>query len=238
MNIAIVQARLTSNRLPRKVFLNLGDYTVITLQYERLKKASSINKIIYAIPDSASNDDLAKYLQDKNIDYYRGSESNVLSRYLNLYKDLNPSCIFRLTADCPLVDPLLIDFCYAKHVQGRHDYTKLGTTFADGLGVEILSKKAMEFLQNSETTDFDKEHVTTHIKRNPEGFSINVIENERDDYDLRYTLDHVEDYLVIKKIYQNFSHSILEVTHTEMALWLRSNQTVINMNSDYSRNHG
>ena len=238
MNIAIVQARLTSNRLPRKVLLNIGDYTVITLQYERLRQASSINRIIYAIPESESNDDLAKYLHDKNIDYYRGSESNVLSRYLDIYKEINPSCIFRLTADCPIVDPRLIDSCYAKHIEGRYDYTKLGTSFADGLGVEILSKRAMEFLQNSETTDFDKEHVTTFIKRNPEELSINIIENERDDYDLRYTLDHVEDYLVIEKIYENFSHNILEVTHTNIALWLRNNQTVMNLNSNYSRNHG
>lgn len=238
MNIAIVQARLTSNRFPRKVLLRIGEYTVISLQYERLKRASSIDRIIYAIPDNTTNDDLAAYLDDQKIECYRGSESNVLSRYLEIFKITKPLNVFRITADCPFVDPGLVDSSFVEHRQGHHDYTKLGSTFADGLGVEIISKKGIQFLESSYTTEYDREHVTTAIKRNSEHLSLHVIENEKDDFSLRYTLDHFEDYLVIQKIYEHFSQKIVDVTHLEIATLLRSNREMRLLNSIYSRNHG
>ena len=107
--IAIIQARMSSSRLPGKVLKKVQDKTLIEILIHRLLLSKKIDKIIAAIPSSASDDILARYLDEKGYQYFRGNEQNVLDRYFKAAVQMNASTVVRITGDCPLVDPLIVD---------------------------------------------------------------------------------------------------------------------------------
>ena len=110
MSIAIIiQARLGSTRLPEKVLKKINDKSIIELIYKRLSRSKLINHIIVAIPKTKRDDKLAHFLKKKNIKFYRGNESDVLSRFYQTVKKFNLKTIVRITADCPVADPKIVD---------------------------------------------------------------------------------------------------------------------------------
>ena len=103
----IIQARLTSKRFPRKVFKKIKKKSIIEIVNHRANQIKKVNKVIFAIPKTKKNKDLEKFLKKKKIEYFKGSEMNVLSRYYKLAKKFNFDVIIRITSDCPLLDPEL-----------------------------------------------------------------------------------------------------------------------------------
>ena len=160
--LCIVQARLTSSRLPNKVLMTLGDSGLTILEHVnlRLKQSKHIDKVVFAIPDSSLNDKLAEFMDEKGIEYTRGSEDDVLDRFYQCTKGYNPEIVVRATCDNPFVDWTLCDTLIEK--LGEYDYigckdTPLGTS------LEVFTMESLEKAYQFVTTEPEKEHVTPYI---------------------------------------------------------------------------
>lgn len=160
--LCIVQARLTSSRLPEKVLMELGGTGLSILEHVniRLGEASKIDKVVFAIPDTPLNDKLADFLKKKNIEYYRGSENDVLGRFYHCAEKYDPKLIVRATCDNPCVDWNLADAMIES--LGNADYiyceeTPLGTS------VEIFTNDAMVEAYHQAKSPEEREHVCPYI---------------------------------------------------------------------------
>ena len=145
---AIIQARLTSTRLPRKVLIEFKGLSVIEIVVERLKQSKNLDEIIVAIPDNKENDDLKQLLKSKKIKFFAGSENDVLDRFYNCSKKYNLSTIVRITGDCPFVDPTLVDDFIEKFNRLNIDYlsNRNPPTYPDGIDIEVFQKSFLATL--------------------------------------------------------------------------------------------
>jgi len=164
---AIVQARIGSSRFRGKVLKKINGKETIILLLERLSKAKKISDIVVAIPSTKENDILFKVLKKNNYKIFRGSENNVLKRYYDCAKTYNSSNILRITGDCPLVDPKLVDKLASIFLSNNYDYVSNieERTFPDGMDMEFFSFKTLSKIQANVISKYDKEHVTKYVLR-------------------------------------------------------------------------
>ena len=171
MNVlAIIQARMGSTRLPGKVLLSLEGKTVIEHVVERVKCAKLVDEVIVATSININNLPLIRVCAEKNIRVFCGSEEDVLDRFFQLAKLLVPAHIVRITADCPVIDPAIIDKIIATHFLENADYTSntIDETYPDGLVIEIFTYKSLTQAWNEASLSSEREHVTPYIKKHPE----------------------------------------------------------------------
>ena len=202
-NLCIVQARMGSSRLPGKIIFKLDKKkTVIQFLIERLLKSKNINKVIVATTTNKEDKFLKKHLKKYKCEVFYGPAENVLKRYYlasQKYKAVN---IIRITADCPFVDPSLIDKIIKFHNVQKSDYTSntLLTTFPNGQDIEIFKFDILKDAYKNAKTSYEKEHVTPFIKNN----NLILKKNFKSTINLssfRMTLDYYDDFVVIKKLY-------------------------------------
>jgi len=205
-NLVFLQARIDSRRLPRKVLQHINGRPMIDLQIERIQKAKLIQGVVVLIPDTAENDELHTHLVKIGIPTFRGSLNNVYERFLNASKVHTSHSIIRLTADCPLVMPKLIDQMIGRFELDDIDYlsNSLIETFPDGLDIEILKSSALEALSGMNINENEKEHVTLGIYQRPDTFKIENFQNETNLGDQRWTVDYEEDFNFITKVFNYF----------------------------------
>ncbi len=204
MIVAIVQARVTSTRLPKKVFLRYNGVSVLEHIYSRLSQSKYLNKVIFAIPSNKKNMILRNYLKKKEIPFIVGPEINVLKRFYKVCKILNPKIIIRVTADCPLIDFKLMDNMIKKFlVKNKFDFlsNSITRTYPDGLDIEIFKKEVLIKTFKKVKKKFDKEHVTPYMIRN---FKCLDYKNKIDLSHKRWTLDTKKDHKKIFKIFKRF----------------------------------
>ena len=141
--------------------------TIIEILYKRLKKSKKLNEIVIAIPDDKANKKLGTFLKNKKIKVFFGSKYNVLNRYYKAAKKFNANVIVRITGDCPLVDPKIVDQAIKIFETKKCDYVSntLKPTYPDGLDTEVFSVESLKKILKSSIKREDKEHVTTYIKR-------------------------------------------------------------------------
>ena len=211
---AIIQARLTSTRLPRKVLKEFKGLSVIEIIVERLKKSKKLDEIIVAIPNNKENDDLKKLLEAKDIKFFVGSENDVLERLHNCAIQYNLTTIVRITGDCPFVDPMLVDTFLEKFNNSDADYLSNTNppTYPDGLDVEVFTKELIQTSHQNASKSFDREHVTTFAKKEKSFKKINI-KSQIDYSELRLTLDDKSDLLVIENVFDNFKDISVSYTH-------------------------
>lgn len=200
----IIQARVGSTRLSKKVLKPIFGKTSIEREIERVKKVKLVQKIILAIPDSKKDDTLEKIGKKAGILVYRGSENDVLDRFYQSAKKFNLTDIVRITGDCPLFDWQICDEVISFYLQNKYDYVSnvRPPTFPDGLDIEVFSFKALERMYQNSKLKSEREHVTLHITNHPEIFKIgNLIRNGNDLSGLRLTLDEPKDLILIRKIF-------------------------------------
>ena len=208
MNIAaIIQARVGSKRLKNKILKKIEKKTIIEILLQRLKYSKKIKKIIVAIPNTKENDFLYKKLKYLNCDVYRGDEHNVLKRYYECAKKFKVDNIIRITSDCPLIDPELIDKGINLFKKNKFDYVSntISPSYPDGLDFEIFSFKVLKNSMDQNLSKLDKEHVTLHMKRSNRIKKKNIIAKKNFSH-LRLTLDYKKDFLVLKKILSKFTN--------------------------------
>lgn len=207
--IAIIQARMGSLRLPNKVMKKIGEYTMIELVIKRLSKAKEIDQIIVATSENPNNQLLIDHVRDLGYICEIGSEDDVLDRYLQVAKKYQADVIVRITADCPLIDPILADKIIKEFKLQDMDYISntITPTYPDGLDTEVFTLEALTRAHNESKNLFEREHVTTYLKQ-PKLFKVKEFKNNKDYSELRWTVDTLSDFQTITKVYENFSPNI------------------------------
>ena len=203
-------ARLDSKRLPKKHFLTLvSNIKVIDLCILRLQKAKLVKKIFLCTTKKKIDNKFRKICKQHKINLFRGSTNNVLKRFIDCAKRNSIDTIVRITADCPIIDPKLIDKCIALHFKKDSDYTTntLKLTFPDGLDVEVVKLRALIKSSKILKSNFDKEHVTSFIRRSKLFKKYNY-KNNINFSNRRWTIDFKKDYYFLKKVVNFFSPNI------------------------------
>ena len=201
--VAIIQARTGSTRLPNKIFLKLANASLLSHVVNRLRPSKEIDKIVIATTTASKDNSVEDWCLNNTLDYFRGSENNVLDRYYHTAKKFNADIIIRVTADDPFKDYRLIDQAVKIIKDKNYDFVcnNNPVSFPEGLDVEVLSMYALSKSFFNSTSNFEKEHVTQHIHRNKNSFKIFNIENDKDLSSNRWTIDTEDDYLFTKEIY-------------------------------------
>jgi glutamate-1-semialdehyde 2,1-aminomutase len=236
--VAIVQARMGSTRLPNKVMKPIGGIPMIELLLARLARAKKVDQIVVATSVDALNQPLIDHVSKLGYSCEKGSENDVLDRYVQAARKHEADVVVRITGDCPLVDPDLVDEVISRFKAADLDYFNNTNppTYPDGLDIEVCTTKALE-RASQETSDlFDREHVTPYL-RNPGKFRTAVMQHSRNLSALRWTVDELADFVVIERIFQHF-HPRVDFTWKEV-LNLQSRQPdLFNINQHINRNEG
>jgi spore coat polysaccharide biosynthesis protein SpsF len=211
MNIAaIIQARMGSTRLPGKILETICGKPLLQHVVERIKKVQTIDEIVIATTTSEKDTILTgEAITMEGASIFRGSEEDVLERYYRAAQKVGAEVIVRITADCPLIDPVIIDAMvgsYLKKSTGDNsvDYLSntLVRTFPRGLDAEVFSFEVLERAFNEAKEEYQREHVTPYIWQNPEIFTLECFKNEEDLSFHRWTVDEEEDLRLVREIYK------------------------------------
>jgi len=207
--VALIQARMGSTRLPGKVLLPILGVPMIEILLARLSHSKEIDEIIVASSIDPQNNKLQSVVENLGYKCTRGSEKNVLGRFYESAKANRADVVVRITGDCPLVDPELVDQCIQGFKDAEVDYFSNvdPVTYPDGLDIEVMSFESIERANNETNSSFDKEHVTLYI-RNSDSFLRDSIKNTQDLSNLRWTVDEPEDLVVINNIFKHFEPNI------------------------------
>ena len=236
--VAIVQARLGSTRLPNKVLAPIGDVPLIEFLLGRLSKSERISKIVLATSTNEINDQLSAVVENLGYQVIRGSENDVLQRYVDAATATNADVVIRITGDCPFVDPQLIDEMLEDFVASNIDYMSNTNppTFPDGFDIEIFRKSAL--LQSAEiaTSPFEREHVTPCLRTNSL-FSHKNKSAVVDASHLRLTVDEQRDLDVVRGIANLFAPRT-DFSLSEILGVITTNPHLITGNLDIERNEG
>jgi len=232
--ICIVQARMGSERLPGKVLKEINGKPMIYYILMRLKKSKYIDEIILATSIKEADAPLVEYVESLGVEVFRGSENNVLERYKLASDKYGGEVIVRVTGDCPIIDPIIVDNAITKYLMYNYDYVRLDVpeTFMRGLDVEVFSKKALEHVfsvacseQNINKSEFEvfREHVTYYIYNCKENFKLGYVKGESLYHkDCRVCVDTKEDFELINYIYEYFGSEDM------------SSKEVVNLLENYS----
>lgn len=203
MTLAVVQARMSSTRLPGKVLADIEGQPMILRQLERVRAAQLVGDVIVATSVDPTDDLLVSVLESAGVDVYRGSLADVLDRYIGAARARRADRLLRLTADCPLTDPDVIDAVVAAHEESGSDYASnvLTRTYPRGLDVESVTTDALARVAEVAKPE-EREHVTLGIYRRPEVFSLTSVTQSDDHSDLRWTVDLPADLEFVREVYR------------------------------------
>jgi spore coat polysaccharide biosynthesis protein SpsF len=204
MATAILQARMSSSRLPGKVMKPLAGRPMVERQLERLRRCETLDRLIIATSTDSSDDPLAAHLESIGVEVFRGSLSDVLGRYRGCVEALKVADdVVRLTADCPLADPGVIDACVRRRAEQGVDYCSNGRvrTYPRGLDVEVFTTEALLAAGREATSAYDREHVTPYLYAAGSRFTQAALTQDRDESGLRWTVDTPEDYAFVARVY-------------------------------------
>lgn len=212
MNVlGIIQARMGSSRLPGKVYKDLAGEPMFVRVINRVKRAQTVDEVIIATSMHPADESISHLCGWLGIGWYRGSETDVLDRYYRAAIAFQADVIVRITADCPLIDPDVID-----HVVGvllerrpRVDYVNNalpGRTYPRGLDVEAFTFQALEAAWREDKDPAWREHVTPYMLNNPDKFKLLGVNNTEDHSAMRWTVDTEEDLQLVRNVYDHFGH--------------------------------
>lgn len=234
---AIIQARLASTRLPRKVLKDLNGKPLIEQIINRLNFCQKIDNIVLATTTGKIDDELVDWCLRNGVSYYRGDESNVLKRYYDAATEFNADVIVRVTADDPFKDPQIIDSVIDLLLANKLDfaYNNAPPSFPEGLDTEVFTYEAIKRAAEADTTDFEKEHVTQYFYHNPQMFRNQNLSYKENISHIRLTIDTEQDFKLAQKIYQELSPNG-EMFYLENILALiKENPELLDVNKNVKR---
>jgi len=240
MILCILQARTSSSRLPGKVLMPILGVPMLLRQIERIKRSKLIKKLIVATSSTKSDDVLEELCVKNNIPCYRGNLDDVLDRFYQATKQYNPKHVVRLTGDCPLIDPKIIDQVVEFHLENNFDYTSntIEPTYPDGLDVEVFRFECLEHAWQEAKLSSQREHVTPFIHSQPNLFDLGSFKNTEDLSHFRWTVDELPDFELVSIIYKNLYSNNPKFTTADVLSFLSNNPHVFSINSQYKRNEG
>jgi spore coat polysaccharide biosynthesis protein SpsF (cytidylyltransferase family) len=238
--VVVIQARTSSIRLPRKVVLDLEGKTVLERVIERVCRSNMVSKVVVATSGDNSDDIIEEICSSNSTDCFRGSLDDVLDRYYHAVKQYSADQIVRITADCPLIDPKIIDLVVKEHLSKEADYTSntFTDTFPDGEDVEVIKMSALEEAWKRANLLSEREHVTSYIRKHGEKFVLTSVENEIDLSNMRWSLDNLEDYEFILRIYKGLFKKNPMFNMEDILEYLKANPELKKINQHIIRNEG
>ena len=237
MPTAIIQARMGSTRLPRKVMLNILGKPVLWHVVNRVSKARLIDGLIVATTVNLEDDIIVDFCKNNDILVFRGSENDVLDRYYQCAKEYNIKDIVRITSDCPLHDPTVIDLVIKNYLKDGYDYVTntFEYTFLEGFDVEVFSFEALRDAWKDAKLPSEREHVTSYIRKNEKFKKKNVYSNKK--YPIyRGSLDHSEDYEFIKRIYEGIGREMFYID--DVVNYIKKYPELLKINQHIKINEG
>jgi len=240
MILSVLQARCSSTRLPGKVMKPILGVPMLVHQLRRVAQAKRIEKLIVATSIDSSDDAIEQVCRAEGIDCYRGSLHDVLDRFYQLSKSWQPSHVVRITGDCPLIDPDIIDAVIKFCLDGNYDYATnaVPPTFPDGLDVEVFLFSALEEAWKEAKLPSQREHVTPFIQQQPERYRIGHYRNTADLSHLRWTVDEQEDFDLVNKIYEELYPVTPDFRMADVLNLLKQKPDWSNINKQFERNEG
>lgn len=201
---AIIQARMGSTRLPGKVLMDLGGKTVLARVVCRVRRAELVDQIVVASTTAPADDAIVRECERMNVLCFRGQEDDVLDRYYQAAVAFSADVIVRITSDCPLIEPELVDRTIRTFLSERADYANNVSprTFPRGLDVEVFTFEALTRACREAREAHQREHVTPYLYEHPELFHLASVTGEDDRSQYRWTLDTPEDLQLIREIYK------------------------------------
>lgn len=208
--VAIIQARMSSSRLPEKVLLDIAGQPMIVRVVERVKRAKTIDRVVIGTTNDPSDDAIELLCKQRGYSYYRGSQLNVLDRYYHAARACKADIIVRITADCPMIDPAEIDHTVQALLEGKADFATnrlpppWKRTYPIGLDTEVCTFEALERAWREAERPVELEHVMPYLYTEEGRFRIVVLEYEVDYGHYRWTVDTREDLELVRKVYDHF----------------------------------
>lgn len=241
MTAIIIQARMGSVRLPGKIMKELSGKPVLWHVVERCRQSKKAGQVIVATTINSQDDLVERFCKENKILYYRGSSENVLDRYYQTAKNFGVDNIVRVTSDCPLIDPLVIDEGIETLQKSGFDYlsnySDLGPgkrTFPRGLDMEVFRFSALEQAHSNAVENYEKEHTTPYIWENKKKeFKIYPTMIARPEYarNYRLTVDYEEDFQLMEKIYSEFYKEGKIIDVTKVFLFLDAHPEIVKINA-------
>ncbi|MEI9476447.1 MAG: glycosyltransferase family protein [Deltaproteobacteria bacterium] len=208
--IAIIQARMGSTRLPGKVLSDLAGEPLLARVVNRTRRAQTLDQVLVATTTKPADEPIVRLCEVRGWPFFRGSEEDVLDRYYRAARDHVAEVVVRITSDCPLIEPAIIDWVVREFFEkGPLDYTSNTIpprTFPRGLDVEVFTFAALERAWREDQNPAWREHVTPFLYRNPCKLRVHSVINPIDYSSMRWTVDTPEDLNFVRRIYECFGH--------------------------------
>lgn len=242
--LAITQARYGSTRLPAKILKKVGDKTLLEIHLLRILQAQSIDKLKIATTDEEGSKYIVEVADKVGVEYFKGSVDDVLSRFYGTAAPEKPDYVIRLTSDCPLIDPSVIDDVVNFAVEHDYDYVRTDPrSFPDGLDTEVMKFSVLERAYNEADLTSEREHVTPYIWKNgtAEGgdkFKSYKLQNKQGEYDAniyRITIDEPEDFEVLKAVIEALG---TDKSWKDYIDYLGEHPEIKSLNSKFGYNEG
>ena len=234
--VCLVQARVGSTRLPGKILKEICGKTILHHEIDRLKKCKEIDEIVIATTDKEDDDKIVNEAKKLSVKYFRGSENDVLSRFYYSAKENNADIIVRVTSDCPCIDFEILDkmliYFKDKYKEKQIDYLSntIKRTYPRGYDIEIFTFSALEKSYINAEKEYEREHVTPYIYDKTNNFLKLSFENKDDYSEYRVTLDTIEDFIVIKNIFENLYYKNPYFKLNDVVQYLNNNLHIVDIN--------
>ncbi len=203
-SVALLQARMSSRRLPGKVLMPIDGRAMLLRQIDRVRRATLIDELVVATSVDRSDDPIERACREEGIDVFRGSLHDVLDRFHSAALAARADHVVRLTGDCPLSDPQIIDRVIRHHRENECDYTSnfVPPTFPDGLDCEVMTMGALASAWRQAIAPDDREHVTPFLYHHPAAYRVGHISHDIDLSAWRWTVDEPEDFAVVEAVFK------------------------------------
>lgn len=238
--VAVLQARISSTRLPRKVLLPLLGEPMLGRQIERIRQAHSLDELIVATSADPSDDILAAECARLSVACSRGSLSDVLDRFHHAIEPTRATVVVRLTGDCPLICPDILDAVVAFREQGNFEYVSnvREPTFPDGLDVEVMTRESLNRAWAQARLASEREHVTPYIWKQPDQFRIGSYKGHADYSAHRWTVDEPRDFTLVSAIYERLYPANPKFRMADVLHLLQSQPELTRLNAGITANMG
>ncbi|WP_019959643.1 cytidylyltransferase domain-containing protein [Woodsholea maritima] len=242
--VAIIQARMSSSRLPGKVLKPILGKPIIAWMMERLSRAQSLNHLILAIPDEPGEETLAAFAAGRGMSCYRGPRDDVLARFEGAVEACAPDAdiIVRVTSDCPLLDPVIVDHCVNFFITNfpafHYVAPQVPPTLPNGMSVEVFTRAALNRAHKQAVSAYDREHVTPFMQKAEEGFSVGRIPFGLKAGHIRLCVDTHEDYAMISALIEKLAPIKPDFNLADILNLLEAHPEILALNSHVRQTTG
>lgn len=236
--VAIIQARMSSTRLPGKVLMPLAGQPVLGHVVERIRACQTIADVVVATSTDATDDDIEAWCKSADVSYYRGSLNDVLDRYYQAGLLHGADAVVRITADCPAIDPIIVDEVVHEFLVGGYEFYGLAGEFPDGLDCTVFAFSALARAWREAALPSEREHVGPYIEKHPEIFKSGGLKKFSGLSHYRWTLDEPRDYEFLQRVFTRLYHQGQIFLASDVLALLENEPELMQLNSDIVRNEG